>query len=117
MRYVKYLILILIAAVAVILALANRGPVTLNLLPAELALPAPVDGIPTSVTLPIYIAMFGAVFFGVLIGLVLELFREGRHRRAERQYRREAERLDKENRRLAAKAGEEDEDILLGLKS
>lgn len=112
MRYVKYLFLALVAVAAVILAIANRGPVTLRLLPEGVSLPGVTDALPTQVTLPIYIAMFAAVFLGLLIGLVLELLRESEHRRAERRYKKEAQRLDAERKRLKAKAGEEDDDIL-----
>ena len=112
MRYVKYLFLLVVAVAAVLLAIANRGPVTLRLLPEGVSLPGVTDALPTQVTLPIYLAMFAAVFIGLLVGLVLELLRERDHRRAERQYRKEAQRLDAERKRLLAKAGEEDDDIL-----
>jgi len=110
-RYLKYLFLIVVALAAVLLAIANRGPVTLRWLPEGMTVPG-AEGIPTEVSLPIYIAIFLAVFLGILVGLVLEMLRESEHRKKERLYRKEAERLDAENRRLAAKAGEEDDDIL-----
>ncbi|MDF2234658.1 LapA family protein [Albimonas sp. CAU 1670] len=111
MRYLKYLFLIVVAVAAVLLAIANRGPVTLRWLPEGVGVPG-AEGIPTEVTLPIYVALFLAVFLGILIGLVLEMLRETEHRRKERLYKKEAARLDAENRRLAQKAGEEDHDIL-----
>ena len=112
MRYIKIAFLFLVAVAAVLLAIANRGPVTLRLLPEGVTLPGMADALPTQVTLPIYVAMFVAVFVGLLVGLVLELLRERDHRRAERRYRKEAQRLEAERRRLMAKAGEEDDDIL-----
>lgn len=111
MRYLKYLFLIVVAVAAILLAIANRGPVTLSALPPGVTAPG-AEGLPTSVTLPVYLAVFLSVFLGVVIGLVLEMMRESEHRKAERRFKREAERLDQENRRLAAKAGEEDDDIL-----
>lgn len=111
MRYLKYLFLIVVAVAAILLAIANRGSITLFWLPEGVAVPG-AEGLPTSVTLPVYLAIFLAVFLGVVIGLVLEMLRETDHRKAERRLKREAARLDQENRRLAAKAGEEDDDIL-----
>jgi uncharacterized integral membrane protein len=111
-RYLKILFLILVAVAAVILAVANRGPVTLRLVPEGVDVPGVTGQISTEATLPVYIAMLAAVFVGLLVGLVLEALRESDHRKAERRYRKEAQRLEAENRRLAAKAGEEDDDIL-----
>lgn len=110
MRILKILFLIVVAVAAVFLAVANRDPVTLNLLPVAFDI-----GIPTSVTAPKFVIIFAAVFVGLLIGLVLEALRETRHRRAEREYKRKAAVLDREVSRLARKAGEEDDDIL-GIK-
>ena len=111
MRYLKYLFLIVVAVAAILLAIANRGPVTLSALPEGVTVPG-AEGLPTSVTLPVYLAVFLSVFLGVVIGLVLEMLRETDHRKAERRFKREAERLERENKRLTAKAGEEDDDIL-----
>ena len=111
MRYLKYLLLIVVAVAAVLLAIANRGPVTLRWLPEGVTVPG-AEGFPTELTLPIYLAIFAAVFLGLLIGAALELFREAEHRKQERVYKKKAEALEAENKRLAAKAGEEDDDIL-----
>ena len=91
MRYLKYLFLIVVAVAAILLAIANRGPVTLSALPEGVTVPG-AEGLPTSVTLPVYLAVFLSVFLGVVIGLVLEMLRETDHRKAERRFKREAER-------------------------
>lgn len=116
MRFIKILFLVLVAICAVILAVANRGPVTLHLWPDGMILPEAVAAWPSQVTLPIYAAALIAVFVGILVGVVMELLRESGHRRRERQFEREAARLQRENKRLAKKAGE-DEDDILGLKA
>ena len=85
--------------------------VTLRLAPEGFPLP-----FPASIELPLFIVLLAAVLFGVVIGLFLELARERRHRKAERMYHHEARTLTREVKRLAQKAGEEDDDIL-GLKS
>jgi lipopolysaccharide assembly protein A len=110
LRFLKYLLLALIAVCCVVIAVANRGPVTLNLLPVDYQL-----AFPTSVTVPVFVALLLALFVGIAVGILLEMVRERRHRRAESQYKREAAKLDKEVQRLSTKAGEEDHDIL-GLK-
>lgn len=107
MRILKILLLIAVAVVAVILAVANRGLVTVNLLPVSMDL-----GIPNSASLPLFAVVLVSVFVGILIGLVLEALRETDHRRNEREFKRKAVVLDREVHRLAKKAGEEDDDIL-----
>ena len=110
MRLIKILFLVIVAAALVILAVANRHEVTVNLLPVD---PASLGlEITQSVTLPVFTALFGALFLGIVIGLVLEALRESYHRRNEREYKRKAMVLDREVHRLAKKAGEEDDDIL-----
>lgn len=111
MRLLKILFLVLVAVVLVVLAVANRHMVELNLLPvSDLDL-----GFPTTVTIPAFAAVFGAMFVGIVVGLVLEALRESYHRKNEREFKRKAMVLDREVHRLAKKAGEEDDDIL-GIK-
>lgn len=112
MRYVKYLFLCLVAVAAVVLAIANRGPVSVRLWPEGMIVPEPLASWPNEVTLPVYVLVFAATFLGIAVGLVLELLRETEHRRQERRYKAEAARLQAENQRLARKAGEEEDDIL-----
>lgn len=107
MRILKIAVLAIVAVMAVILAVANRGPATLNLLPVSMDI-----GFPTSVTLPLFAVILASIFVGILIGLVLEALRETDHRRNEREFKRKAVVLDREVHRLAKKAGEEDDDIL-----
>lgn len=111
MRLLKILFLVLVAVVLVVLAVANRHVIQLNLLPVSDFDP----GFPTSVNIPAFAAVFGAMFVGIVVGLVLEALRESYHRRNEREYKRKAMVLDREVHRLARKAGEEDDDIL-GIK-
>ena len=94
-RFLKALILLPVAILVVLLAVANRGPVELNLDPLSGG-SAPE----LAVTLPLYAVLFGAVALGVLIGGMGAWFAQGRHRRAERRYKREAGRLRGETERL-----------------
>lgn len=110
MRLIKILFLVLVLVAGVIIAVANRDPMIFNLVPVQADL-----GVPTSFELPVFIVVFGALFLGIVIGLVLEALREGYHRKNEREFKRKAAVLDREVHRLARKAGEEDDDIL-GIK-
>ena len=92
MRYVRYLVLGVIAIVLITVAVANRGPLTLRLLPAELE---GLFGLSWQVTLPAFLILLAAVLVGVLLGFVWEWIREHKYRRdavVERRSRVELER-------------------------
>ncbi|MFO7855625.1 MAG: lipopolysaccharide assembly protein LapA domain-containing protein [Paracoccaceae bacterium] len=116
MRILKLILLGLLAVVAVILAIANRGLVALHVWPDGMPLPEPMASWPNDFEMPIYLAILAAVFVGVVIGLTLEMLRESTHRREERRYRSEAARLYRENKELRAKLGQDPEDDVLGLE-
>jgi uncharacterized integral membrane protein len=93
-RTFAYLIFVPIAVVLVLLAIANRAPVTLSLDPFTRDAPA------LSFTAPFFVFLLLAVMFGVVIGGIATWLKQGRHRRLERQYRRDAERLRSETEQL-----------------
>lgn len=109
MRYVRYAFLALLAICLIVVALANREPVTLRLMTDELA---GLMGISTTVTLPLFIVIFGGVIAGILIGFVWEWFREHRQRSQANLHRREKERLEKEVGRLREKDAGPADDVL-----
>lgn len=91
MRYIKYAILAFLAIVMITVALANRAPLTLRLLPEEMS---GLLGLSWSVTLPAFVILLIAVIFGVVLGFVWEWIREHKHRAAavtERKRRKELE--------------------------
>jgi putative membrane protein len=101
-RAIKYLFLIAVAIALVVLAMANRDPVTLTLLPQELALWSGVD---LTIDLPLFVVILGGVATGVLWGFVWEWLREHRHRAAAKTNHREAKKLGARGRG-AARQGE-----------
>ncbi|MDG4647299.1 lipopolysaccharide assembly protein LapA domain-containing protein [Roseibacterium sp. SDUM158017] len=109
MRAIKYLFLILVAIALTILALANRGPVTLTLLPQELALWSGVD---VAIELPLFLVILGGVVTGVLVGFVWEWLREHRYRTAARTNQREAQKLEREVQSLKGRQNEGRDEIL-----
>ena len=86
-NFLKALILFPIAILVVLLAVANRGPVTLSLDPFSREAPE------IAFTLPLFALLFGAVLLGVVVGGLAAWLALGKHRRAERRYKREARRL------------------------
>ncbi len=107
MRTLKLLILGVILVALVVLALANRDPVTLHLLPDGLARVMPV-----SVELPLFVVSLFSVVVGMVLGYLVEWLREHKHRRRASQKAREAERLNREVDRLRKGSGKADDEVL-----
>lgn len=91
-RIVGWLVLVPLCAVLIVFALANRQLVIVNfnpLAPPE-ALSAGGAGV------PLFLVIFGVLLVGVLLGGVATWFAQSPHRRDERQFKRENERLHRE---------------------
>ncbi|RPE67359.1 uncharacterized protein DUF1049 [Pacificibacter maritimus] len=110
MRTIRYVFLAALAVALITIALANRAEVTLNLLPAEMA---DYLGIAYSISLPLFVVIFGAIIAGLLIGFVWEYMREYKHRAAASKHRREKDALAREVSKLkVAKAKDEGDEVL-----
>jgi putative membrane protein len=92
-RYLRLLLLGLLGLGLLTVALANRAPVNVQLLPADLAA---LTGLTWAMELPLFVVIFGGIIAGVLIGFVWEWFREHGHRAAVGQKSREVARLERE---------------------
>ena len=107
-RIVGWVVLVPLCLVLIVFALANRQLVVVNfnpLVPSE-ALTTPGVGV------PLFLVLFTVLLFGVVLGGVATWFAQGQHRRDERTWRREAERLTSRGRRhppLARRAPTVDE--------
>ena len=113
MKYVKYAFLALLAVVLITLAIANRDPVELQLLPVALT---DLLGFQERITLPLYVVIFASIVTGLLIGFVWEWIREWRIRRAAERRARELRVMERENARLRReKLSEQGEDEVLAL--
>ncbi|MFN3970175.1 MAG: lipopolysaccharide assembly protein LapA domain-containing protein [Gemmobacter sp.] len=108
-RYVKYLFLALLAATLVIVALANRDPVTLRALPTDLAAVAGVDW---SIELPLFLVIFGGLAGGLMIGFLWEWLREMKHRSIASRKIREVSVLERELASLRDAKGAPADDVL-----
>ncbi len=99
LRWIRYVLIAVIALALVIVAMANRAPVTVQLLPADLAALAAFNW---QVQVPLFLVIFTGVVAGILIGFVWEWLREGKHRSAAAQRAREVERLSREVEKAGA---------------
>ncbi len=114
MRYLRYVFVLALGVVLLTIAIANRATVTLNLLPDELAVFARWD---PSITLPLFLVVFGGIVAGVAIGFVWEWMREHKHRAEAAAHRRERERLEREVDRLKPEDEKQTDDVLAILES
>lgn len=108
-RYIRYLLLALLAIVLLTVAMANRAPVTLNALPADISA---FSGYSYAVTLPLYLVIFGSIVAGLLIGFVWEWFREHKHRASASDRAREISRLEGELTELRRSQPNPKDDVL-----
>lgn len=108
MRYIRYLVLAVIAVSLITIAVANRGPLTIRLLPEELE---GLFGLSWQVTLPAFLVLLAAILVGVLLGFVWEWVREHRYRAEAVAERKERQRLEREVQKTAPRA-EKGDDVL-----
>jgi len=109
MRYIRLAFLASLALVLIVVAFANRDPVTLRLLPDE------IDrfwSVGRALTLPLFLVIFGAIVLGVMLGFVWEWLREHKYRADAEHERRERERLSREVNRLKGASAEGQDEIL-----
>jgi lipopolysaccharide assembly protein A len=113
-RTFRYVLIALLGLVLLTVALANRAPVSVRLLPDDMAA---FLGLSVSADLPLFLVIFAGIVAGLLIGFVWEWLREAKHRTAASTKSREVLRLERELAVLRdTKAGPED-DILALLDS
>lgn len=106
MRLIKTLFLLLIAACLIILGIGNMAPVDLFVLPERMAGEAfALRGVPLAAVI------IASVLLGLILGQVLEFFREGKLRRRSNDRARELVRLKDENDKLKAQIADPDEDL------
>lgn len=90
MKTLRYAVLAILLAAAILVAFANRAPVTLALWPDWISA---FVGFGMGVTLPLFVVISGAVGLGLVFGLIWEWLRERGYRAEAAALRREVERL------------------------
>ena len=111
MKYIRYASIAIFALALVLIALANRGTVTLRILPDELAGFAALN--PTY-DMPLFVVIFGGVLAGLVIGFIWEWIREAGERSVAARQKRELASLRAEVARLR-KADPRNRDEVLAL--
>ena len=109
MRYIRYGFLAALAIVLVTVALANRTPVELHLLPEDVS---GFLGFSWTISLPLFIVIFGGIIAGILIGFVWEWLREHRLRAEASVAKRERDKLAREVEKLKGPSPEKGDDVL-----
>ncbi|MEM6634440.1 MAG: LapA family protein [Pseudomonadota bacterium] len=100
------------AAVAIFLivtAMANRGTVDLRLLPPEMG---EFFGLTDTVTMPLFLVIYGGIVVGILIGYCFEWLREMKYRTKADQADREISKLEREVTRLKGAGNDKKDDVL-----
>ncbi len=113
-RYIRYAFYLLIGICLFTLAIANRGLVTLHLLPEQLA---GFVGLPNTLQLPLFLVIFAGVVVGLMVGFVWEWSREYKIRAEANRNRRDAKDLEREVQRLKTDKPAEQDEILALLES
>ncbi|KRS13130.1 phosphoribosylanthranilate isomerase [Roseovarius atlanticus] len=109
MRYIRYASIAIFALALILIALANRQVVEVQILPSELGGMAAVN---PSYQLPLFLVMFGGILAGLVIGFIWEWIREAKERAAAARQAREMQRLRAEVRRLKGERNKDQDEVL-----
>ena len=109
MRYIRYAFLGVLGIVLISVSLANRGAVTLSLLPEDIA---QLLGWNFSIALPLFVVVLGGIAAGLVIGFIWEWMREYKHRRDAGQKHREVRKLEREVTRLKRDKTKDQDEVL-----
>ncbi|WP_316015431.1 LapA family protein [Roseobacter sp. HKCCA0434] len=111
MRFVKLVLLVLLAIIVILLAIANGQLVTVQLMPSQFAFLTD-----WSIQMPLFVVMIGMATAGFVIGYFLEYLREYRVRAIARRRKREIGKLEREVSTLRSETGREEDEVLALLK-
>ena len=110
MRAIKFAFLAVLCICLVIVALANRTPVPVHLLPEDMGV---FSGMTYGAEVPLFLVIFAGIILGLLIGAVWEWFREAGQRAEAAAAKREIARLNGEVTRLGGNQKPKDEIVAL----
>ena len=109
MRYIRYASIAIFGLALVLIALANRGMVTLRVLPDELSGFAALN--PTY-QMPLFVVIFGGILAGLILGFIWEWIREAGERAAAARQARELASLRAEVARLKTAENRDRDEVL-----
>ena len=110
MRTIRFAFLAVLCLFLVTVALANRAPVAVHLLPEDIGV---FSGLTYGAELPLFLVIFAGIVAGLLIGAVWEWFREAGQRAEAAAAQREIARLRAEVTRLGGNLKPKDEVLAL----
>ncbi len=108
MRAIRLLFLGVLAIALITVALANRDPLSVRLLPAEVS---HLAGFDWEITLPTFVVLFAAGVIGLALGFLWEWLREHKHRARAASERRERQRLEEEFSKTRSSSASDDDVI------
>lgn len=106
MRTIKLVLVVLIGIALMLVMAANMNPVTIYLIPESFA-----PGLPALTEIPLAWIIVAAFVGGLVLGMLMELIREGKFRRRLDLKRREVSELRDENVRLAKRLSAHGDDV------
>lgn len=109
MRYVRYLILGLLLLMLLVVALANRAQVAVQLLPDDLAM---LLGWQARAEVPLFVVLGLGAVIGVVLGFVWEWLREHKHRKVARVQTKAVSKLERELAAMKDQTSLPDDDVL-----
>lgn len=92
-RYIRYILLVALTLALLMVALANRGLVTLSLLPDDIAV---LLGWQWRMEVPLFLVLALGAAVGVALGFIWEWLREHKHRKVARVQTKAVSRLERE---------------------
>lgn len=109
MRYIRYASIAIFATALILVALANRQSVSVQIVPPELS---GVAALNPSYEVPLFIVIFGGILAGLVIGFVWEWIREAKERAEATRLRRELAALRAEVKSLKGEKNEGKDEVL-----
>lgn len=109
MRYIRYTSIAIFAVALILIALANRGMVSVKMLPDEVS---GFSALNPSIEMPLFVVIFGGILAGLIIGFFWEWVREAKERAAAARAAREMQRLRDEVRRLKGEKHQGKDEVL-----
>ncbi|AEI92551.1 lipopolysaccharide assembly protein LapA domain-containing protein [Roseobacter litoralis] len=109
MRYIKYALIAVFGIALIAIAVANRGYVSIQLIPNEVAGWFAMN---PQIELPLFIIIFGGIIVGLFVGFVWEWMREYAQRAEAARQAREMRRLQREVKRLKGEKHEGKDEVI-----
>lgn len=109
MRYIRYACIAIFGLAIISIALANRGMVSLRVLPVEIA---DWFALNPQIELPLFIVIMASVLAGLLVGFIWEWIREHGERAEKARLAKERRRLEREVARLKGEKHQGKDEVL-----